>query len=43
MLPVGYCTNVHPGRNLDELRCSLLGPVAQVARLVGGGPLPVGV
>jgi len=43
MLTVGYCTNVHPGRNLDELRRSLLGPVAQVARMVGGGPLPVGV
>ena len=43
MLPVGYCTNVHPGRNLDELRRSLLGPVARVARRVGTGPLPVGV
>lgn len=43
MLPVGYCTNVHPGRNLDELRRSLLGPVARVARLVGSEPLPVGV
>lgn len=38
---VGYCTNVHPGRNLQELRQSLLGPVAEVARLVGA-PLPVG-
>lgn len=43
MLPVGYCTNVHPGRNLEELRRSLLGPVAEVARLVGAGPLPVGI
>ena len=42
MLPIGYCTNVHPGRNLEELRRSLLGPAAEVARLVGQGPLPVG-
>ena len=43
MLPVGYATNVHPGRNLAELRGSLLGPAAEVARLVGEGPLPLGV
>jgi sugar phosphate isomerase/epimerase len=42
MLPIGYCTNVHPGRNLEELRRSLLGPAAEVASLVGQGPLPVG-
>ena len=41
MTAVGYCTNVHPGRNLQELRQSLLGPFAEVARLVGA-PLPVG-
>lgn len=39
---VGYSTNVHPGRNLAELRGSLLGPAAEVARRVGRGPLPVG-
>ena len=43
MHPVGYATNVHPGRNLPELRASLLGPAAEVARLVGDGPLPIGV
>lgn len=43
MLPVGYATNVHPGRNLAELRTSLLGSAAEVARRVGGGPLPLGV
>ncbi len=41
MSAVGYCTNVHPGRNLQELSQALLGPAAQVARLVGA-PLPVG-
>jgi len=43
MHAIGYCTNVHAGRNLRELRRSLEGPVATVARLVGGDPLPVGV
>jgi sugar phosphate isomerase/epimerase len=43
MLPVGYATNVHPGRNLAELRASLLGPASEIARLVDGGPLPLGV
>lgn len=43
MPAIGYCTNVHAGRNLRELRQSLEGPVAQVARLVGDGPLPVGI
>jgi sugar phosphate isomerase/epimerase len=43
MLPVGYCTNVHPGRNLQELRRSLTGPAAEVARCVGEGPLPIGL
>jgi sugar phosphate isomerase/epimerase len=39
---VGYCTNVHPGRNLEEFRASLLGPVAEVARLLGDRRLEVG-
>ncbi|MFM7806826.1 MAG: metabolite traffic protein EboE [Planctomycetota bacterium] len=43
MLPIGYCTNVHAGRNRLELRQSLQGPIAEVARLVGAGPLPVGI
>lgn len=43
MTAIGYCTNVHPGRNLHELRQALEGPVAEVARLVGDGPLPVGI
>ena len=43
MLAIGYCTNVHAGRNLHELRQSLEGPVAEVARLVGDAPLPVGL
>ena len=40
---IGYCTNVHAGRNLQELRQSLLGPAAEVSRLVNDGPLPIGV
>lgn len=40
---VGYATNVHPGRNLAELRASLLGPAAEVARMVGEGPLATGL
>lgn len=43
MAEVGYCTNVHPGRNLRELHRCLEGPVAEVARRVGAGPLPVGL
>ena len=40
---IGYCTNVHPGRNLRELRQSLLCEAAEVSRLVGGTSLPLGV
>lgn len=43
MHAVGLCANVLPGRNLAELRQSLLGTGAEVARLVGAGPLPVGI
>jgi sugar phosphate isomerase/epimerase len=43
MHAVGLCANVLPGRNLAELRQSLLGTGAEIARLVGADPLPLGI
>lgn len=41
-LPLSYCTNVHPGRSLDEVLRAIDGPVAAVARSFGR-PLAAGL
>ena len=41
MKPIGYCANVHPGRNVAQLRESLSGPMASVARGLGQSTLAV--
>jgi sugar phosphate isomerase/epimerase len=41
MTPIGYCANVHPGRNLSQLRESLRGAMARVAARVSLPSLPV--
>ena len=41
MKPIGYCANVHPGRNVAQLRESLSGPMASVARGLHQGTLAV--
>lgn len=43
MHAVGFCANVLPGRNLQELRDALLGDGARIARLVGDGAVPIGM
>ncbi len=43
MAAIGYCTNVHAGRNLKQLRESLFGPVCRVRELLGSDPLPIGL
>ncbi|MEI6274266.1 MAG: hypothetical protein WCQ03_12420, partial [Phycisphaerae bacterium] len=41
MTSIGYCANVHPGRNVAQLRESLAGPMARVARGLSQPTLPV--
>ena len=41
MKPIGYCANVHPGRNLAQLRESLAGPMARIAHSLAQPTLPV--
>ena len=41
MKPIGYCANVHPGRNLAQLRESLAGPMARIANSLAQPTLPV--
>jgi sugar phosphate isomerase/epimerase len=41
---LSYCTNVHPGESLDEVRATLAGPVAAVkARFCPDAPFGVGL
>ncbi|MSR34054.1 MAG: hypothetical protein EXS12_04555 [Phycisphaerales bacterium] len=41
MKAIGYCANVHPGRNLGQLRESLKGPMARIAQSLAQTTLPV--
>ena len=41
MKAIGYCANVHPGRNLAQLRESLAGPMARIAQSLAQPTLPV--
>ena len=41
MKAIGYCANVHPGRNLAQLRESLDGPMARIAQSLAQPTLPV--
>ncbi len=41
MKPIGYCANVHPGRNLAQLRESLAGPMTRIAQDLALDSLPV--
>jgi sugar phosphate isomerase/epimerase len=33
---LGYCTNIHPGESLTEVIAAIDGPVARVAKMLGG-------